>query len=189
MLKANYRQMIARIMLLFVLAGLYIAGGGSPQPALHEEAPEVDLIVYSYYHKDPKTPFEQEENTIIDYLGANFPDAMRLDSGIYLKILEPGEGEALQWGDLIQVNYKVSFVDGRMIDGTERRGEPLKTYIGNGVDGWNQVMQQLRVGSHAVFALNSVRAYQEKGLGKAIPPDTPLIFEVTIEQKLDPNGY
>ncbi|MCB0600008.1 MAG: FKBP-type peptidyl-prolyl cis-trans isomerase [Saprospiraceae bacterium] len=174
-------------LVLIGLTTLLIACGQTPRTT--EPETDTDLAVYSYYHTNPATQFEREENAIIDYLGAHYPGATRLDSGIYLKILDLGSGDPLKWGDLIQVDYKVSYADGRMIDGTERRGEPLKTYIGNGVDGWNQALQQLHVGSHAVFGLTSSRAYKEKGLGNAIPPDTPLIFEVTIEKILDPSDY
>lgn len=147
----------------------------------------VDVPVYGYYHSQPRTPFEEQENAIIDFLAANYPTAVQLDSGIYLMVFDTGAGDTLQWGDLIRIHYRVSSLQGEIFYSSDRQGKPLITYVGNGVDGWNVALQRLQVGSHALFAMTSSRGYCEAGFGNTIPPNTPLVFEVTVEAILDPD--
>ncbi|NET38185.1 MAG: hypothetical protein F6K19_40335 [Cyanothece sp. SIO1E1] len=135
----------------------------------------------------------KERNLIVNYLIDQKKDMAFTNSGLFYRILFPGEGAPLQWADYIKVNYRGYFLDGKEFDSSYKRGEPISFYIGNMVDGWNEGLQLLSPGAKATFVLPSHLGYAENGFTTGpdqylVPPNTIIAFDIEVLEKLpDPN--
>ena len=195
------------ILLLLSLTLLLAACGGNAgetanrtnQETQQEEAPppvDEDQAIFqlsAYLVADPQNQMEEGQNAIVNYAIDQLIPLERTRSGLLYRILEPGEGEKLQWGDYISVHYKGYFLDGRVFDSSYRRDKPLQFYIGNMIPGWNEGLQLIASGGKIQLFLPSPLGYGEKGLpdgkeGFLVPPDTPLAFEVEVLERLKRAG-
>jgi FKBP-type peptidyl-prolyl cis-trans isomerase len=166
-----------------------------PEPAAVEPLMEDQVILQLSAHliADPQNQAEQDQNAIVDYGIEQFLPLERTATGLFYYIQEAGEGDPLQWGDYIKVDYEGYFLDGKVFDDTRRRGKPLQFYIGNMIQGWNEGLQLVAPGGRILLAVPSPLAYGKEGLpdgkgGLLVPADTPLVFEVTVLEKVKSAG-
>lgn len=104
------------------------------------------------------------------------------DSGLQYVILEEGDGEMPEAGDLVSVNYRGWLAeDGFQFDNSYDRGQPFEFVLGQGsvIPGWDEGVALLSVGDKAQFVIPAELAYGPSGSG-SIPPDSTLIFEVEL---------
>ena len=147
------------------------------------------LQLSAYLLANPQSQAEKDQNLIANYAIEKLIPLERTASGLFYRILSPGSGDMLKWGDYISANYKGYFLDGQVFDSSYRRNKPIEFYIGNMVQGWNEGLQMLRPGGKILLFLPSALGYGEKGLsdgkdGYLVPPDTVLAFEVEVIEKL-----
>ncbi len=104
-------------------------------------------------------------------------------SGLRYKILQSGNGAKPAEGDRVAVHYEGSLLDGTVFDSSVQRGEPIEFLLGVGqvIPGWDEGIQLLRVGDKARLLIPSELAYGSSGAGGVIPPDAPLLFDVSLE--------
>lgn len=173
--------------------------GQKAQATQQEDAlPKVDedqaiLQLSAYLVAEPQNQIEEDQNAIVNYAIDELIPLERSRSGLLYRILEEGEGEKLKWGDYISVHYKGYFLDGQVFDSSYRRDRPLQFYIGNMIPGWNEGLQLIAPGGRIQLFVPSPLGYGEKGLpdgkdGFLVPPDTPLVFEVEVLEKLKSAG-
>ena len=105
------------------------------------------------------------------------------ESGLRYKILTAGKGPKPAKGDRVAVHYEGSLLDGTMFDSSVQRGEPIEFLLGVGqvIPGWDEGIQLLRVGDKARLLIPSELAYGSRGAGGVIPPNAPLLFDVSLE--------
>lgn len=104
-------------------------------------------------------------------------------SGLQYVILEEGNGEQAQPGDVVAVHYEGKLADGTVFDSSYARGEPIRFPLGQGyvIPGWDEGIGLLRVGSKARLVIPPNLAYGETGAGNGvIPPNSTLTFEVEL---------
>jgi len=108
--------------------------------------------------------------------------AVTTASGLTYIVTKKGAGAPLKAGDNILVNYTGLLSNGQKFDSSLDRGEPLAFALGTGrvIKGWDEGLQKLRVGDHAVFVIPSAIAYGAEGWGTVIPPDATLIFIIEV---------
>ncbi|MFM1879052.1 MAG: hypothetical protein RLZZ241_1918 [Bacteroidota bacterium] len=104
-------------------------------------------------------------------------------SGLRYKIVTQGTGAKPAKGDRVSVHYEGSLLDGTVFDSSFQRGEPIEFLLGVGqvIPGWDEGIGLLRVGDKARLLIPSDLAYGSRGAGGVIPPDAPLLFEVSLE--------
>jgi len=168
------------------------ACGNTSQPAEQVKAPtpenedDVLLRLSSELVSPAITQADKDKNAILNYAMDKMVDVQSTSSGIYYQIIEKGEGTLAKWGDYVTTHYKGYTLEGKVFDSSYARNKPLQFYIGNMIAGWNEGLELLKPGGKAIFMIPSALAYGEKGLGKNIAPNTPLVFEVhllKVEQK------
>ena len=139
--------------------------------------------LYQYYHANPVTLEQKEENTIIEYMADNNMDAIRSRSGVYIANHEVGAGDSIKWGDPIMVHYRGYFLDGQDFDSSLKRGKPISFRVGSMVAGWNEALPFLKVGSKATFILPSHMGYGKKGFTGYVEPDKIILFDIEVLEK------
>jgi hypothetical protein len=104
------------------------------------------------------------------------------ESGLGIKIIEPGSGPVTQKGQTVAVHYTGTLEDGRTFDSSLQRGEPLRFVLGSGrvIRGWDEGLTGLAVGTRARFKIPPQLGYGSQGAGNVIPPDAVLYFEIEI---------
>lgn len=180
-----------KYVLPFVLTILLLAckeGTKSELQSSTKEPKNIDFGgLYQYYHSNPKTLDQVEENKIIDFLGDNKMDAVRSRSGVYIADHKVGSGDSIKWGDHIYVHYKGYFLNGTEFDSSIKRGEPINFRVGSMVAGWNEALPFLKVGSKATFLLPSHMGYGKKGFPGYVGPDEIILFDIEILKKVNQN--
>ncbi len=94
-----------------------------------------------------------------------------------------GTGETAQAGRQAVMNYIGYLPDGKSFDTSCTRGQPFQLALGAGqvIQGWEQGIPGMKVGGHRRLFIPSSLAYGAQGAGGgAIPPNTPLVFDVEL---------
>ncbi len=104
------------------------------------------------------------------------------ESGLTYIITKHGDGAQVKAGDTVIVNYTGLLTNGAMFDSSLTRNDTFSFKVGAGmvIKGWDEGLQQLRVGDHATFVLPPSIAYGTSGAGGVIPPDATLIFIIEV---------
>lgn len=102
-----------------------------------------------------------------------------LPSGVQYKIIKQGDGKKPLPSDMVQVNYRGTFIDGTEFDSTEP-GHPANIKTSSVIPGWKEALGLMPVGSKWQIFIPSQLAYGERGIGSDIEPNTTLVFEVEL---------
>ncbi len=110
-------------------------------------------------------------------------DPTRTPSGLGYIIHEGGEGVEPKPGQRVEVHY-VGMLENRAGAFEESFSNPrgIRFVMGAGevMPGWDEGIALLRWGDEATLFIPSTLGYGPKGRGKAIPPNSDLIFYVEI---------
>jgi peptidylprolyl isomerase len=103
---------------------------------------------------------------------------------IDVETLIEGEGEGAKAGDTVTVHYVGVLADGTQFDESWSRGQTFDVApLGQAqvIDGWNEGLVGAKIGERRRLVLGSDKAYGAEGTPDgAIPPDSPLAFEIEI---------
>lgn len=172
--------------LLFTLILFACRQGAADQTAAatsEQSAPpsEADLgSLYQYYHANPTTLEQKDENTLIEYAADKGLSPERTASGVFVILQKEGSGPRLKHGDPISTDYRGTFLDGKEFDSSYKRNSPLEFKIGQMIAGWNEALLSRRKGDEFMLLIPSHMAYGKRGFPGAVPPDANLIFEIKI---------
>lgn len=173
-----------RILQFALILLLSMACGNAPQPkeTVVEKANEDDLLARLPMQliSNPTTQKEIDQNLIINYAIDELLNVQKHESGIYYQILEKGQGGHPEKGDFIEVNYKGSFLDGKVFDSNYKKGKPSYFNLWEMIEGWQIAIPMLETGGKGLFLIPSHLAYGEAGLGNAVPPNSVLRFEIEL---------
>ncbi len=100
------------------------------------------------------------------------------DSGLQYEIIVPKEGESPTADDVVKVNYRLTYLDGREGDSSVP-GIPSTFKISKLVDGFKEGLYLMKVGSTYRFYVHPNLGYGESGSTR-IEPNTLLIFDVEL---------
>ena len=127
----------------------------------------------TYTEKDKQT-FDQQ---IKEYLAKKGIECTRSDSGLYYKILEPGEGENIRFQDVVSFSYKGSFLSGEVFDEEKK---PIEFAVKDLIGAWKEIMLELKPGAKAFLIAPPHLGYGDRKLDD-IPPNSILVYELEIE--------
>lgn len=97
-------------------------------------------------------------------------------SGLQYKVLKPGEGPSPTATDTALVKYEGTLRDGTVFDANEQTPMP----VGGVVPGFSEALQLMQKGGEYRIWIPSDLAYGEASPGELVPPDSLLIFDVTL---------
>ncbi|MCH8989582.1 MAG: FKBP-type peptidyl-prolyl cis-trans isomerase [Chloroflexi bacterium] len=103
-------------------------------------------------------------------------------SGLQIKVLVAGTGEAASAGKIAVVHYTGWLLDGTKFDSSVDRGTPFEFPLGAGrvIKGWDEGVAAMNVGGKVELIIPPDLAYGAQGAGGAIPPNATLKFEVEL---------
>ncbi len=118
------------------------------------------------------------ESYIAEYK-KNHEDIIELKSGMVYRVLTEGFGDIPTDKDRVVVHYTGKLIDGTVFDSSVDRGEPSKFMVVRVIQGWQEALQLMKVGSKWELVIPSNLAYGERATGN-IPESSTLIFEVEL---------
>jgi len=110
-------------------------------------------------------------------------DAMtKRPSGLYVLSLDHGNGLLAVPGDRLEVHYTVWLPDGRKVDSSYDRGEPLSITLGRTglIDGFTEGVTHMAVGERRRLVVPYQLGYGKKGQSPGIPQYATLVFEILL---------
>jgi len=103
-----------------------------------------------------------------------------LDNGLYYKVLTKGSGKKPAPEDTVVVNYRGTLVDGTEFDSSYKRGQPATFTVNAVIQGWQDILPMMPVGSKWQVVIPSQLAYGPRGTGGAIGPNETLVFDIEL---------
>ena len=107
--------------------------------------------------------------------------APRVEISVEKTVLSEGSGPEAQQGDTVDMAYVGTLQqDGSCFD----KATSFKFTLGGGdvIKGWDRGIVGMRVGEKARLVVPPSLGYGKRGSGKDIPPDSTLVFEVTLKK-------
>lgn len=125
----------------------------------------------------------QQDKEIAAYMAKNSLIATPTATGLYYIETQKGSGKKVENGKVANVKYKGSFLSGEVFDSSELHGgEPMQVPVGKHmvIPGWEEALLLMSEGSKAKIIVPFQIAYGPRGMRPAIPPYTPLVFELEV---------
>jgi FKBP-type peptidyl-prolyl cis-trans isomerase FkpA len=142
---------------------------------------------------------ETDIKLIEEYVAKNKLAASRTESGLFYVIEKEGQGEVIQAGQTVSVQYAGFLLDGTLFDTSlkdlaqqnkvynEQRDAmggyaPIEVQVGVGavIPGWDEGLALLKKGSKAKLLIPSTLAYGNRQSGEIIKPNSVLVFDVEV---------
>jgi len=105
---------------------------------------------------------------------------VELPSGLQYEVLEAGEGESPGPTNLVTTHYHGTLIDGTVFDSSVERGEPVQFPVNGVIQGWQEALQLMKVGSKWKLYVPPNLAYGPRRVSREIGPNSTLIFEVEL---------
>ena len=110
------------------------------------------------------------------------PGVVTTASGLQYKIEKVGNGPIPTAKDVVKLNYKGMYIDGKVFDSSYERKEPATFPVAGGlIQGFSEALQLMPVGSKWTLYIPNELAYGANEDGRIpIEPYSTLIFEVEV---------
>ena len=126
----------------------------------------------------------EEQRKLKNYLDTNKTRFSTLKNGMYYIPIRQGTGSCATRGDVLKINYKGCFLNGKQFESTYDRGQPLEFTLGEQgqvIKGMESAISLMNEGEKAKFIIPSQLAYGETGSSTGIiPPYTTLVYEIEL---------
>lgn len=108
--------------------------------------------------------------------------AKSTESGLKYYIEEEGNGSVPEEGEEVKVHYTLRLKDGKKLDSSYDRKEPLKAVVGKTqlIPGWMEALTLFKKGSKVMVIVPPELGYGAQGAGGVIPPNATLYFDMEI---------
>ena len=146
---------------------------------------QMRAAVLAYQHKreaDQATLAQRNLAAGTKFLAANAkkPGVVTLPSGLQYKVITEGKGPRPNVSDTVVANYRGLLIDGTEFDSSYKRGKPATFPLTGVIQGWQQALQLMPVGSKWRVYIPANLAYGAGGVGIVIGPNETLIFDIEL---------
>ncbi|TVR89888.1 MAG: FKBP-type peptidyl-prolyl cis-trans isomerase [Saprospirales bacterium] len=143
---------------------------------------QANQVIQQYLAQKNLSQFEEnvKEEEVFLKKNREKDGVKELPSGLQYKILEEGDGPIPSATDRVTTHYHGTLLDGTVFDSSVKRGEPATFPVNGVIQGWQEALQLMPVGSKWRLFVPSQMAYGERGAGDLIKPYSMLIFEVEL---------
>lgn len=148
----------------------------------------------SEHEKEVRERFAVEDSVLSDFVARKYPNAKKMESGLYVINATKTEGVKAEFGKTVSVFYSVSDTTGKVYDtnmksaakkggifNPNQRYDAFEFVLGDDglIAGWTEGVSYMRKGEKSLVLLPSYLAYGEVGYGP-ITPYMPLLFELEL---------
>lgn len=125
-------------------------------------------------------------DTVFNFTEKKPIDSVRLPSGVKLKYLVHGNGRPIHKYDVVAIHYRGMLTNGKIIESNEVFKKPVPFVVGIKMtfDAFDEVLLKCKTGDKIRFVIPAEKAYGKKGRGKVIPPDSDLVYEMDVLEKV-----
>jgi len=138
-------------------------------------------IISGYQLSNQNEKSRQMEEQLFEALKGK-PGVGVLPNGVHYIVIEPGKGVRPAATDSIVFNAIGVFPDGTVFEDTYQKKQTISNVTSNLIPGLNEAMQLMPEGSKWRIFIPSALAYGPAGLPGIIPPNTALVFDITLEE-------
>lgn len=103
-----------------------------------------------------------------------------LPSGMQYEIIEEGNGPIPTANDKVRTHYHGTLIDGTVFDSSVERGQTATFGVTQVIQGWQEALQLMPVGSKWRLYIPYNLAYGDRGAGGQIGPFATLIFDIEL---------
>jgi FKBP-type peptidyl-prolyl cis-trans isomerase FkpA len=116
------------------------------------------------------------DDKIQNYIQKNKLDLERTESGLYIQILEEGEGVPILYSTEVSFTYKGNLLGGEIFD---EQKEPVTFRVDQLIGAWKECMLSLKKGGKAKLIAPPQLGYGDRELDK-IPANSILMFDIEV---------
>ena len=119
--------------------------------------------------------------TYADSLRVDLALMQRTETGLYVLDIAAGEGEPVQAGQKVKMEYTGWLPNGRRFDTSEGK-QPYEFTVGRGevIKGWDEGVLGMKLGGKRRIIVPPRLAYGDEGAGGYIPPSAVLVFDLQL---------
>lgn len=110
---------------------------------------------------------------------------VELPSGVQYRILEEGDGARPGLEDTVSVHYRSSKLDDLELDSSFARGVPQEFTVNQVLQGWQEVLPLMKVGSTWQVWVPPELAFGQRGNPPAVGPNEALKFDLKLVEIVD----
>jgi len=151
--------------------------GGEPDVSIEEYGPKFEAFMKA--RAEAAAAEEKQKSQGFIEGAAQKEGAQKMDSGLVLRTMTPGQGASPSATDTVKVHYHGTLTDGTVFDSSRERGEPVEFPLNQVIPCWTEGLQKMKVGETAQLVCPSDIAYGDQGR-PGIPPGATLTFEVEL---------
>ena len=107
---------------------------------------------------------------------------MKRSSGLQYEVLVEGTGTVPKASDKVVAHYEGRLLSGKVFDSSYKRGQPATFPVNGLIQGWQEALQIMPVGSKWRLYIPSELGYGARGAGADIPGGATLIFDLELLQ-------
>ena len=111
-------------------------------------------------------------------------NVITLPDGLQYEVLAPGDstGPKPLATDTVVVDYTGALMDGTEFNNSMKSGGPATFRVDRVIPAWTEALKLMNKGAHWKLFVPSELAYGARGNGPQIPPNSVLVFEVTLRE-------
>jgi FKBP-type peptidyl-prolyl cis-trans isomerase len=147
--------------------------------AIHDSAINSTVAAYQLSIQSERSR-QMEQQLFAELKGK--PGVGALPSGVHYLVMKPGTGIRPAASDSVVFDVVGVFPDGTLFENTVEKGQPLRNQPSNLIPGLSEAVQIMPEGSTWRIFVPSALAYGPQGVKNVIPPNTALVFEITLNE-------
>lgn len=102
------------------------------------------------------------------------------NSGLQYLLVEEKQGVKPGMFDTVKIHQRALLLDGKILEDTYRQNRPDEVKIDELIEGLQEGLQMMTVGSRCKFWVPVDLAWGKKGTGNKIPPNAVLSFDIRL---------
>lgn len=141
-----------------------------------------EQILQAYFQKVAMEAANKNKKEGEEFLAENGKKKgiVTLPSGMQYEIIQEGNGPIPTASDKVKTHYHGTLIDGTVFDSSVERGQPATFGVTQVIQGWQEALQLMPVGSKWRLYIPYNLAYGERGAGGQIGPFATLIFDIEL---------
>ena len=154
------RKYLIVITIFLTLCSLISCGDQKATGSVVTSSDEVKEDKDAPYVEGNKNIMRRENEEIEMFIRRYGWDMQRTPTGLYIEVLEPGEGELFKEGDRVAMEYRIFLLSGEQIYSSDSNG--VKVFVVNRseeIDALHEAAQMLRPGAEARLVIPSYHGH------------------------------